>query len=200
MYLKDIIVLNNCSTDKDTCSYLDTLDIKVLHNNANNGPWIKPCYNRHIYDLLPSKFVLTDPDLEFNSNLPSDFIQQLSILSDKYNSHKTGFALDISEPDKLYDSRLYENEMSIVEWETQFWKSKIEDTNYELYNADIDTTFHLYNKNSHNRKCIRVAGDFTAKHIPWYKETSIYSLDEFKEYCKSTRHDITTMKNILLNE
>jgi hypothetical protein len=199
-YLNDIIVVDNCSTDKDTLEYLDTLKLKLIRNYLNNGPWIEPSCNSQIYNLLPSKFVLTDPDLQFNENLPSNFVEQLSAISDKYNSRKTGFALDISEPDKLYDSKLYANGQSIVEWESQFWKNKINDDNYELYEAPIDTTLHLYNKNSDWNKIIRVAGNFTAIHLPWYKESIIYSIDEFKTYCISTRQDITTMKRIILDE
>ena len=33
--------------------------------------------NSNIYNSLPDKFILTDPDLQFNENLPNNFIEIL---------------------------------------------------------------------------------------------------------------------------
>lgn len=53
--------------------------------------------NVDLYNYLPEKFILTDPDLEFNENLPSNFIDILVDISENYQCYKVGFALDISD-------------------------------------------------------------------------------------------------------
>jgi hypothetical protein len=40
---------------------------------VNNGPWINETTNIHIYNDLPDQFIITDPDLQFNKNLPLNF-------------------------------------------------------------------------------------------------------------------------------
>jgi hypothetical protein len=94
---------------------------------------------------------------------------------------------------------------TIREWETQFWKKKIDASGdaataaYELYDADIDTTFCLMNKTNimmgYDNK-IRVAGDFTAKHIPWYIENEVYNLYDSYILNTNTTH-ISTISRIV---
>jgi len=179
-YLQFVTILDNCSTNEETIHYLKTVECNVIHNTINQGPWITEHNNSHIYSTLPDKFILTDPDLEFNANLPTNFIEILIALSDKYSCHKIGFALDISECDKMYTDfyiKLDETMLNIAQWETRWWVNKILDNEYELYNATIDTTFCLINK-QHDILNIRIAGNFTAKHLPWYKNNKLYNIYE----------------------
>jgi len=176
-FLNYIQILNNCSTCIDTINYLQNVKCKVIYNTLNSGPWICDTNNVQLYNSLPDKFILTDPDLEFNENLPSNFIEILITLSDKYNCFKIGFALDISENDKFFSSEYYQDK-NIFDWETQFWKNKILDADYNLYEATIDTTFCLINKNNLDGLHLRIANNFTAKHLPWYKDNKIYNIYE----------------------
>lgn len=179
-YLKDIYILDNCSNCQDTINFLNkiSMNIKVVFRNQNSGPWITETNNSDIYNLLPNKYIITDPDLELNENLPSNFVEILSNLSDKYNCNKIGFALDISDFSEMYQS-IYVSNLNIFEWENQFWINKIKDNNYDIYSADIDTTFCLINKkNLNNKFSIRVAGNFTAKHLPWYINNKIFNVYE----------------------
>jgi hypothetical protein len=205
-YNKNIIILNNASTCVDTIKYLKNLeDVYVIDHIQNFGPWIWLDNNRPIYDILPNKFILTDPDLKFNKNIPSNFIEILANLSDKYKTSKIGFALDISDHEKFYmttdcmgisSNTLYINEK-------KYWDSKINDNNeYELYNAAIDTTFSLINKeNVANGSTldIRVAGNFTAKHIPWYIDNEIYNVYDNYYYNSNTTSISTISKTIISN-
>lgn len=183
-YYANIIILNNASTCADTIAYLERVSdggVSVIHNVGNLGPWITHLNNRHIYDILPDKYIITDPDLKLNEKIPCNFIEILATLSDKYKTTKIGFALDLSDHEKFYTTRDYFANQTICEWESQFWKKRIDnaDDGYELYDADIDTTFCLINKTNIMRgydNKIRVAGDFTAKHIPWYIENEVYNL------------------------
>jgi FkbM family methyltransferase len=194
-YYKTILILNNSSNCPETINFLNNIDVKVI-NNENNGPWITRDVNSHIYNILPDKFILTDPDLEFNKNLPNNFIEILSELSDKYKTQKLGFALDISDYDKMYQS-LY-NGSNIYNWEIQFWENKIHNSNYELYDANIDTTFCLINKNFEGHMNMRIAGNFTAKHLPWYKDNKIYNL--YENYILNTKTTrISSISLLILN-
>jgi hypothetical protein len=212
-YYDNTIILNNSSTCLDTIEFLKNTDVTIIENE-NNGPWVSPVKNAHIYDSLPDKYVLTDPDLQFNENLPSNFIEILSELSDKYRAGKVGFALDLSDHDKMYEG-VYAYGKSIFDWEIQFWESPLYDSNYEIYVAPIDTTFALVNKKyAEPHFDLRVAGDFTAKHLPWYKCNDhkcnghkcnghnkkinvVYNVYENYEICNKTTEASTTKKLIL---
>jgi FkbM family methyltransferase len=187
-YYKNIQILNNNSTCLETKKFLDNVNVKVIHNNGNHGPWISKERNQHIYVSLPDKFILTDPDLKFNDQLPINFIDILSELSDKYNTYKIGFALDISELDKIYNTPIYYNNDTIYNWEKVNWVNKINDDKYELYSAGIDTTFCLVNKHNPPHNYLRIAGNFTAKHIPWYIDNEIYSVYENYITSKNATH------------
>jgi hypothetical protein len=177
-YYKNIQILNNNSTCLETLDFLKKVDVKVIHNE-NNGPWISSTINTHIYDVLPNKFILTDPDLKLNEHIPKNFIEILSFLSDEYQTSKIGFALDISDFDKMYKYENYCSSKNIFNWESQFWIHKIDDDRYELYKSDIDTTFCLVNKNyQHNCFNMRIARNFTAKHLPWYIDNEIFNTYE----------------------
>jgi hypothetical protein len=190
------------STCSDTIAYLHNVDVKVINNVGNFGPWITPTNNRQIYDLLPDKYIITDPDLKFNPNIPSNFIEILASLSDKYKTSKIGFALDITDHEKFYPTTEYMTNLSIREWESQFWENKINDDTceYEIYKADIDTTFCLMNKVNIEAGIdlqIRVAGNFTAKHIPWYIENEVYNV--YNNYMSNTNTThISTISRIVL--
>lgn len=171
---RNIQIIDNCSTCSQTIDYLANTSCKVVYRSENRGPRISPCDNVDIYNEMPDKFILTDPDLQFNPLLPSNFIDILVEISEKYKSYKTGLALDISEPDKIFPG-IYFRGKNICEWEQTFWENKIEDG---VFWADIDTTFCLINKNNLGSGNIRVAGNFTAKHIPWYKTNTVYNIYE----------------------
>jgi hypothetical protein len=214
-YYNNIIILNNASTCEDTIEYLKKLGadssrasgVAIINNIGNFGPWIAADNNNHIYDILPDKFVLTDPDLKLNENIPSNFIDILATLSDKYKTTKIGLALDITDHSQFYPTTEYMANLSIYDWEKRFWKNKIDDPDYELYEADIDTTFCLINKrnlyesgsasaSSTTGIQIRVAGDFTAKHIPWYIDNEIYNMYDNYAACINTTH-ISTISRIV---
>jgi len=175
-YYKNIVIMDNCSNDVKTVEYLNSVDVKVIRNSTNDGPWINDLKNVEVYHSLPDKFILTDPDLELNPHLAPNFIDTLVEVSTKYQCAKVGFALDISDFDEMYQFQ-YHDGNTIYEWERQFWENKIDDNEYELYRASIDTTFCLVNKRFGAGE-IRVAGNFTAKHLPWYRNNKILNLSE----------------------
>lgn len=170
-YENPIIIFDNNSTYAPMFDFYkeikeefgSKIDIRQL--DINEGCGVASVYK----DNLPPVFILSDPDLQLNPRMPANFSDIMLDLSNKYGAYKVGLALDISEPDKLLPCKKYDHGKTIYEWESRFWKKKIkEDTWYELYDAPTDTTFCLINRVYPETKQIRIAGDFTAKHLPWY--------------------------------
>ena len=165
-----IILIDNASTYPPMKEYLDELEkdtITIHRLTENKGHFVYVSRG----DLLPDRFILSDPDLELHPNMPVNVAEQLLKLSNEFKIFKVGAALDLSERDKFLTCA-YAGKPSIYEHEKQFWTEPISNPTYELYKADIDTTFCLVNRRYQTNgyyKGIRVAGNFTAKHLPWYK-------------------------------
>jgi len=165
-----IIILDNKSTFEPMFEYYDEIknelgsriEIRLLNQNHGSNVTSK------LKHTLPTVFILSDCDLQLNPRMPKNFSDILLNISNKYNAFKVGVALDISDKDQFLDCKNYTGGQSIYDWEKKYWNKPINDTNYELYSADIDTTLAIINYNYEDRTHIRVAGDFTAKHLPWY--------------------------------
>lgn len=182
--------------------------LKEIENHAfvvrlaeNFGPFIFK--DEAAYQLLPEKFCVTDPDLALNPSLPMDFLEQLSFVTERFRIGKAGFALDISEPQLLKEERVAVpgGFATCWEWEAQFWSNQIGSTEEgdPIYLADIDTTFAIYNKKYFDPRnhyaAIRVAGKYTAKHLPWYKSTKLPA-DEDLKYRLTQRYSTYQSSNV----
>ena len=171
-YPNPIIILDNKSTYEPINEYYKELknelgnkvDIRLLDKNYGHLVYIQ------LKSELPQIFILSDVDLELNTNMPINFIEILYNLSIQYNAGKVGLALNSEDKNlfiKGFDEEIYNHE-------TQFWNNKIANNILEVYNAKIDTTFCLVNStysigdSGLDGNHIRVAGNFTAKHLPWY--------------------------------
>jgi len=172
-YKNPIILLDNKSTYTPLLEYYkeikaelgSKIDIRLLDKNYGYGV-ISFYENR-----LPNIYILSDPDLQLNPKMPANFSDIMFELSNKYQSNKISLALDISDKDKFVECSKYEGTSTIYHWEKQFWEKPVADSQYELYDSPIDgaSTFFLKNKNIIEKRQLRIAGDFTAKHLPWYK-------------------------------
>lgn len=113
----------------------------------------------------------TDSDIELNPKMPHDYQEQMLNLALKYNIEKIGLAININDiPDH------YKFKRQVVVNEKRWWENKVED---DVYAADTDTTFCL-TKKADQFKSLRIAGDFTCRHIPWYVD--LKNLTEEEEY------------------
>lgn len=174
--LKDITIIDNCSTLPILLHYYENnKNFKVLKLNKNYGPRVLFHEDLKVfYNMLPNFFILTDPDIKFNENLPEDFVDTLISITEKHKIGKAGFAIDISSSEKFKHLFFYKRykKISIRAWEHKYWTDKRED---DLYRADIATTFAVYNKKyldfsieRHRLKAMRKAGNFLCKHMQWY--------------------------------
>lgn len=178
----NIIIIDNNSSCKYTKDYLSKTTHRVIQRTNNDGHMVWMADD--IFPTLPDQFILTDPDIQLPDGLEPTFIETLVHISSKYHAQRVGFALDISEPEKMFPYRFcdfgYSGITTIWESQLQYWKNPITtETEFELYFADIDTTFCLYNKKFQGRH-IRVGGKYTAKHLPWY--THVEGVSRFERH------------------
>lgn len=171
-YNNPIILLDNKSNYSPIFEYYkeiknelkEKITIHLLDKNYGHKVYLE------LAEYLPDIYILSDPDLELNQKMPSNFSEILLNISNNYKSYKVGAALNIKDYLVFLECKNYTENKSIYEWEKQFWQNKIDNDDYELYKADTDTTFCLVNNNYKNHQNnIRIAGDFTVKHLPWYK-------------------------------
>lgn len=198
---KNVHVLDNASTGTETVNVLKELEerrVNVVRFPENRGHlvWQSP----EIWDNMPEYFVVTDPDLQFNENLPNNFLETLKEISDLHEASRVGFALSLEEKDEFYTGD-YCLGKSIYEWEIEFWKYPRESyDNLDLYDAGIDTTFFLGCKSRFtNLTQIRVGSNFTAKHLPWSRksnsELGVNRLKEMYSLCSK----VSTSSKLVMN-
>ncbi|HET7056153.1 MAG TPA: glycosyltransferase, partial [Thermomicrobiales bacterium] len=184
--LSNIIVVDNASTLPEMQALLESdLGVTVVRLDRNAGPR-SIFLDDDNYALLPDLFCVTDPDLELNPGLPPDFLARLAGLTERFQIGKAGFSLDISDRESLRQETFdmgWDSRYTIWDWEQQFWVNPVGELDDlgTIYRATIDTTFSVYNKRYFRRDqymdAVRVAGMFTCRHLPWYKEATIPRLE-----------------------
>ncbi len=195
------IIIDNHSDDPDTLKTLNNLRLsknaQVAFSSNNFGHFVG--FIDPIYALLPEVFAYTDPDLEFNENLPADFMSVLSELTQKHSVYKAGFALDLKENAIIKEVLLnvtekkpipYSRNFTIREWESQFWRLRIAHDSLEIYAAGVDTTFAVCRKSNYIGRFfdgIRVAGNYSAIHLPWFPELDLMGDKEREKYMKKNK-------------
>lgn len=191
---KNINIVDNNSSFEPLLEYLNGLKHKVHYMDKNYGHGVIWSSGKFDNIIKKSFYIVSDPDIAENKNLRPDFIKEFYRLLGEYpNVVKVGFAL---EKDDLPET---ETNAIVKEWEKQFWEKRLDDE-LEIYNASIDTTFALYRpgKLTVNTplfyRGIRVAGDCTAKHLPWYVKKDFTEEDHC--YFSSSSKSASWMKNI----
>lgn len=193
---REIVVIDNASTFPPMLAYLSQIesDISVIRLDQNKGPR-SIFIDKKSFLALPQFFCVTDPDLEFNTALPDDFLCELISLTEEHQVGKAGLALDISDRSAMRDEdfQVGAQRYRIWEWEAQFWQNRVGSTSTgdEVYDALIDTTFAVYNKRFFNPtdylKAVRVGGKYTCRHLPWYKNR-VLPQEEEEFYRANQKH------------
>lgn len=190
------IIIDNNSDDIGTLNILHQLEknekANIVFSKKNLGHMVG--FLDPVYKILPNIFAYTDPDLQFNQNLPPDFLRSLSDLTIEYSVYKAGFALDLLADEPIIDTKhifrrtkpfLWNKKLNLREIEQQYWNKKLCHKELEIYSAKIDTTFAVYNKEKFNGDFydgVRVGGLYSAIHLPWFKKLDIMSLSERRAY------------------
>jgi len=181
----EVFLVDNGSTYPPLLKWYENCPYTVYNLNANLGHQVlwtcKILENNHPYIHY---YIVTDHDLDI-SNVPSDYIDKLSIEVELHDVHKAGLSLEIND--------LPENEMTqkVIEYEKRFWENPIGKNGF--YKANIDTTFALYKFRkpyAEFTNAIRAPRPYTARHLPWYltKEDLKNNEEELYYYANINRN------------
>ncbi|MDR1562744.1 MAG: glycosyltransferase [Dysgonamonadaceae bacterium] len=173
---KNIIIIDNASTYPPLLKYYEQIgnSITVERMDKNYG-YMVLWRNKYLLNKYTSGYyIVSDSDIIPNDKLPPNYLtNMLTILDKNKNITKVGFALKI---DDIPDTFPFKSK--VLEWEKPLWEHPI---GKDMYSAPIDTTFAIYypyyvpeidtiDKNFY--KSIRIAGDYTAKHMGWYIDSN----------------------------
>lgn len=180
----NIIIIDNQSTYAPLFDWYKNSNVDVFRNDIpqtlfDTGAFYRLAFElKHprFVDIVKTHYVYTDSDVVPIEDAPDDFIDAMIEVQNKHGVHKVGLGLKIDDlPDTDYSK-------AVLKLEKDFWVNRINDDKYELYHAGIDTTFAIYAPNSHpllDMNCIRMAGNYMARHIPWYYDINNLPPDEF---------------------
>jgi GT2 family glycosyltransferase len=192
-----VIVCDNDSQYPPMVEYLEELSKtrNVVLWGENLGPRVYS-ENKDICRAMPKYFIVTDPDLILNKDMPKNFIDKMKRIVDMYNVSKVGLAIEIYDPE---ERKRFFNADQVDRWERNYWLRKLEQYPEKdpVYLAPIDTTFVLYNRDKFlseidwvpgkmtcNTSAIRIAGRFTCQHMGWWKDQPL--TEEEHEFYKNT--------------
>ena len=181
----EITVLDNASTNPQLNACLRELQetgIRVIRLERNFGP--HEIFAPEAGVDWPEVFALTDPDLEFNPSMPPTFREDLLAITCACRVWKCGLALSLTDAEQFLEG-VYVSGMSIADWESQFWRHRVEvqgeaaellaRTDAEVFRAEVDTTFAVYRRDYPKAsflQAVRVSGNYSARHLPWYQSQS----------------------------
>jgi hypothetical protein len=177
-----IHIVDNNSTYPPLLEYLKNSKHKVYRMERNYGHlvfWESGKFNAVIDNEY---YIVTDCDVLPVDECPIDLANYFYEILEKHPTFtKVGFSLKI---DDLPDHN--KTKKTIIDWESQFWKNKLEDG---LYDSSIDTTFAFYRPGIYPSdkkwwKSIRTDFPYIARHIPWYTDSDNPS-EEDEYYQKS---------------
>jgi hypothetical protein len=180
MGYSNIYIIDNKSSYPPLLEYYNHCPYKVFRLDKNVGHLA--LWETGINKMFRNQwFIYTDADILPGRDCPADFVEKMYHIAQKYNALKVGFALRI---DDLPDC--YEHKLKVQRWERHFWERPLEP---DVYDAEIDTTFALYRPNVQRRWIdrglnVRMGGDMTAYHMPWYLDSA--NLSEEERYYIST--------------
>ena len=188
--LSNFVLCDNASTYVPMQRYLEKVskEHRVCYLDKNYGPRIYS--DKELLPYMPDWFIVTDPDLIFNKDLPNNFIEKMIEASAHHQLGKVGFALDIwgDAASKFF------NFQQVLQWEEKYWWNfmGLIDGENPIFDAPIDTTFALHNtsicsyyiNNGANVPAIRagrIAGKYSCEHMGWWKDQPI-TKEEYDYY------------------
>jgi len=191
----DILIIDNGSTYEPLLDWYrviaEYVSISYQDNLGHTALWksgIIKEYSKYPY------IAYTDSDIELNRNTPKDFIHTLVDCMVYHNVDKAGLAIHYKDLPQVPVSSKH------IAIEERYWKKKITSiNNLEVYSAPIDTTFAVIRTGmpySWNLRAVRVAGDYTCRHIPWYITPEDES-EEDKYYLEHADPKYCTLKTLI---
>lgn len=167
---KNIIILDNASTNREHLQYLKSLPCKVyfLEKNYKSRVLWECGLFKEIIDK--EYYVLTDPDILPVKQCPTNYVEEFFQILQQYpEKTKAGFSLKL---DDLPEDYVFKYD--IIRFESFYWENRLP-YKFTIYDAPIDTTFALYrpmqegwNYKKQFYNGIRTGGQYIARHLGWY--------------------------------
>lgn len=163
------VIVDNASTYPPLLEwYASQAECRVFRLTENKGPRAAWSVKDEVVGD-GGHYVVTDNDLDL-SQLPADTMSVLrGLLDSRSDIHKAGLALRIDDLPDTEQGRLAR------EAESKYWDQSrrfVDPNGREMFNAALDTTFAMYRQTpaylGQYEPAIRVAGRYTARHLPWY--------------------------------
>jgi len=181
----NIIIVDNRSTYLPLLNWYETSKLNIFYNNIpetlfDTGTLHRLAYEvkHHIFtEIVKDYFIFTDSDVVPIDEIPDNFVEDMIYVLNKYNKHKIGLGLKID--DLPIDQPAAKD---AIKTEAPYWDNKVEDKEFDLYAAPIDTTFAVYAPNSTagwSANCLRMGGKYIARHMPWYYDINNLPEDEY---------------------
>ena len=179
----NIIIIDNQTTYQPTLDWYKETGINVFYNNIDATLYDTGTFYRLAFELnhpvfskiVKDYYVFTDSDVVPEDCVSNNFIDCMIDVCRETGTQKVGMALKIDDlPDTDFSRHIINNESAM-------WINRIDHDRYELYQAGVDTTFAVHAPNALpllNTNCIRIAGNFIAKHLPWYYDIDNMPADE----------------------
>jgi glycosyltransferase involved in cell wall biosynthesis len=179
-------IIDNNSTYTPLREWYDTCGCEVVRLDKNLGQLA--VYNSGYINNFKGWIAYTDSDIELNKDTPSGFVERLIRLAEKYNYNKAGLALRLDDlPDTEYGNYARH-------WEKRYWEKELEK---DVYIAGVDTTFSVIKVGlPFQYESIRVAGNMTARHMPWYLDYNNLSEEE-TFVIKASNSEFSTTKRFV---
>ncbi len=198
----NVQIIDNQSTYPPLLEYYNSISNKVHYLDKNYGHMA--FWNcGQFEDVIKNEYyVVTDSDILPVEDCPDDFIELFyEILNKNPHFTKVGFSLKIDDiPDTNKQKKF------IVRWESEFYKLKykykFKNKDFNVYDADIDTTFALYKPNINTKKfgvAIRTGYPYQSIHQPWYRDSSIVTEEELY-YQKHAKQNISNYSVNITNK
>jgi hypothetical protein len=182
----NIVILDNGSTYTPLLEWYKTLQPEQVYFCKNNyGPEALDCVRnyesefqeKYNHIVLNEYHVYTDSDVVPIDEVPDTFIDDMIELCKKYQIPKLGLSLKIDDlPEHfILKDRVIKHESSFFE------REYILDEKCQLFKAPVDTTFAVNSPGlncGYNDFAYRAAGDYFARHIPWYYDANNLPDDE----------------------
>lgn len=192
---KNLIILDNASTDEATLAYLKKLSCRVFFFKKNYGHHV--LWDCGLFDdiIKSNYYVLTDPDILPIEECPSDYVEQFyHILEQHPEKTKVGFALKL---DDLPEN--YKYKYDIIRFESFYWEKRMQ-YKFPIYDAPIDTTFSLYKPGGVAIKDdfyngIRTGYPYIARHLGWY----VNNFSQADYYSNSVTQISTSLSDEAMN-
>ena len=151
--------------------------VRLRENLGHHAPWLSGV----ISNDDAQRYVVTDCDIDIEG-VPVDV---LSVLQSAFEWRlhkpvKSGLAL------RLDDLPPWQTEVKT--WEARFWTRRVSH-DWRFYHGEIDTTFAMYESSTPfemamsvpKAKAVRLAGEYQARHMPWYLDCTNLD-DENRNY------------------